>query len=139
MLSLWRDSQLGFDRQPGRYWGISGRSNIPWAKEKLIELRPLKRRSLGVLLVTYAGDESPTPHSASGEVLATRTVRGSYARWRFSTYSKGSPKLKMFEHLPPKLRLKNNRNVNVFWDSAFWKEGLVRLLYGGSDPVVGRM
>jgi len=37
--------------------------------------------------------------------------------------------LKMFEHLPRKLRLKNNRNVNVFCDAAFWEEGLVRLLY----------
>ena len=52
---------------------------------------------------------------------------------------KRCPELKIFEHLPRKLRLKNNRNVNVFCDAAFWKEGLVRLLYGGSDPVVGRM
>jgi hypothetical protein len=35
----------------------------------------------------------------------------------------------MFEHLPHKLRLTNNRNVNVFCDAAFWEQGLVRLLY----------
>ena len=37
--------------------------------------------------------------------------------------------LKMFDHLPRKLRLKNNRNVNVFCDAAFWEQGFVRLLY----------
>ena len=39
------------------------------------------------------------------------------------------PQLKMFEHLPPKLRLKNNRNVNVFCDAGFWQQGVNKLLY----------
>ena len=35
----------------------------------------------------------------------------------------------MFEHLPRKLLLKNNRNVNVFCDARFWEQGLAKLLY----------
>ncbi len=35
----------------------------------------------------------------------------------------------MFEHLPGKLRLKNNRNVNVFCNARFWEQGLAKLLY----------
>jgi hypothetical protein len=34
----------------------------------------------------------------------------------------------MFEHLPRKLQLKNNRNVNVFCDAAFWEQALWRLV-----------
>jgi len=35
----------------------------------------------------------------------------------------------MFVHLPRKLRRKNNRNVNVFCDTRFWEQGLMKLLY----------
>ena len=32
-----------------------------------------------------------------------------------------------------KVRLKNNWNVNVFCNAAFWEQGLVRLLYEKGD------
>jgi len=39
----------------------------------------------------------------------------------------------MFEHLPRKLRSKNNGNVNVFCNAAFWEAALRRLLHVGND------
>jgi hypothetical protein len=44
-------------------------------------------------------------------------------------FRKRCPDAKIFEHLPRKLRLRNNRNVNVFCDAALWEQGLVKLLY----------
>jgi len=41
---------------------------------------------------------------------------------------KRCPEFKMFQHLPRKLRLKNNHNVNVFCDAAFWDRALANLL-----------
>ena len=43
-------------------------------------------------------------------------------------FRKNCPEAKIFRQLPRKLRLKNNRNVNLFCNAAFWAEGLVKLL-----------
>ena len=58
------------------------------------------------------------------EMCASLMLNGDLRRLR-----KRCPEFKMFEHLPRKLRLKNNRNVNVFCGARFWEQGLAKLLY----------
>ena len=118
-------SKPGF--RVGRYWGIAGRSNIPWAKETVIELsseegkfvRRVARRYMQAMnrkrRIRYL--ERSLPKSISTEMLLNGEVR---------KLRKQAPRLQMFEHFPRKLRLKNNRNVNVFCDAAFWKDALTR-------------
>ena len=119
----------------GRYWGIVGRANIPWATEKVIELpveqgrvvRRIARRYMQAMnrqrRIRHLGKFWPK------ELCAAAMLSGDFRRMR-----KLFPRLKMFEHLPRKLRLKNNRNVNVFCDAAFWRQGLAKLLYQSSCP-----
>jgi hypothetical protein len=46
-------------------------------------------------------------------------------------FRKRYPDAKIFQQLPRQLRLKNNHNVNVFCDAAFWEQGLARLIISG--------
>jgi hypothetical protein len=51
----------------------------------------------------------------------------SSARSLLNLMEQQCPQLKIFDHFPRKLRLKNDRNVNVFCDAGFWREAFVRL------------
>jgi len=42
------------------------------------------------------------------------------------------PQVKVFQHSPRKLHLKNNRNINVFCHAAFWRNALVPLPAGAA-------
>jgi len=43
-------------------------------------------------------------------------------------FRKAAPGAKIFQRLPRKLRLKNNRNVNLFCDASFWNLSVAKLL-----------
>jgi hypothetical protein len=113
----------------GRYWGIVGRENIPWAKEEVIELSHEEGKRLRRTARRYMQSvnrkrrihylERFLPSQTCAEAMLSGEVR----RLR-----KESPQLKMFEHFPRKLRLKNNRNVNLFCKAGFWRDAIVRLL-----------
>jgi hypothetical protein len=113
----------------GRYWGLVGRANIPWAKEKVIELssaqgKLVRRTARRYMQAMNRGRRiRHLERSLPREMCASFMLNGDLRRLR-----KRWPEFKMFQHLPRKLRLKNNRNVNVFCDAAFWKQSLVRLL-----------
>jgi hypothetical protein len=113
----------------GRYWGIVGRSEIPWAKEQVIELslgqaklvRRTARRYMQAM--NRVRRIRRLERLVSRQMCAAFMLNGDLRRFR-----KSCPDAKIFQQLPRKLRLKNNRNVNVFCDAAFWEAGLVRLL-----------
>jgi hypothetical protein len=119
----------------GRYWGIIGRANIPWAKEKVIELSPaqgkLVRRTARRYMHAMNRDRRirHLERSLGMQGCSAFFLNGDVRRFR-----KSCPELKMFEHLPRKLRLKNNKNVNVFCDAAFWEQGVPKLLYRTLPP-----
>jgi len=113
----------------GRYWGIVGRSNVPWAKENVIELtreqgklvRRMARRYMQAMnrkrRIRYL--ERSLPKS----ICSAWMLDGALRRLR-----KQHPNLELFKRCPRKLRLKNNRNVNLFCKAEFWREAIVRAL-----------
>jgi hypothetical protein len=113
----------------GRYWGIIGRANIPWAKETVIELSAaqgkLVRRTARRYMHAINRDRRirHLERSLGTQGCSAFLLNGNLRRFR-----KSCPELKIFQHLPRKLRLKNNQNVNVFCDAAFWEQGLAKLL-----------
>jgi hypothetical protein len=113
----------------GRYWGIVGRANIPWAKENVIELSVAEGKLVRRTTRRYIqamNQQRRIRHLEKfwpRELCASAMLSGEFRRMR-----KLGPALKMFQHLPRKLRLKNNRNVNVFCDARFWEQGLAKLL-----------
>jgi len=114
----------------GRYWGIVGRANIPWAKENIIEVLPGQAKLVRRIARRYmqaVNRQRRIRHLAKfwpRELCAGTMLSGGFRRMR-----KLCPGLKMFEHLPRKLRLKNNRNVNLFCGAGFWQAALARLLF----------
>jgi hypothetical protein len=113
----------------GRYWGIVGRRNILWAKGHVIELpaeqgklvRRIARRYMQAM-----NRQRRIQHLEKfwpKDLCAAAMLSGDFRHMR-----KRCSGLKMFEHVPRKLRLKNNRNVNVLCNAAFWKQGLAKLL-----------
>jgi hypothetical protein len=113
----------------GRYWGIVGRSNVPWAKENVIELtreqgklvRRMARRYMQAMnrkrRIRYL--ERSLPKS----ICSAWMLDGALRRLR-----KQHPNLELFKRCPRKLRLKNNGNVNLFCKADFWREAIVRTL-----------
>jgi hypothetical protein len=120
-------SKPGF--KVGRYWGIVGRQNIPWAEETVVELstkqgkfvRRIARRYMEAMnrkrRIRYL--ERFLPKSICAEWILGGDLR---------KLRKERPQMDMFRHFPRKLRLKNNRNVNVFCSATLWKSALERYL-----------
>jgi hypothetical protein len=112
----------------GRYWGIVGRANIPWANENVVELsaaqaKLVRRTARRYMQAMNRGRRIRyLERSLPREMCASFMLNGDLRRLR-----KRCPEFKMFQHLPRKLRLKNNRNVNVFCAADSWREGFVKL------------
>jgi len=113
----------------GRYWGIIGRANIPWANANVMELSPAQAKLVRRTARRYMRAMNRVrriqrlERLLPAQMCAAFMLNGDLRRFR-----KRCPDAKIFEQLPRKLRLKNNRNVNVFCDAAFWEKGLDRLL-----------
>ena len=116
----------------GRYWGIVGRANIPWAKENVTELSSAQAKLVRRTARRYMQAMNRCrrirylERSLPKEVCASFMLNGDLRRLR-----KRCADAKIFQQLPRKLRLKNNRNVNLFCDAAFWGSALPRLLHLG--------
>jgi len=114
----------------GRYWGIVGRANIPWAKEKVVELSLVEAKLVRRTVRRYMQAVNRIrrirrlERLLPGQMCTAFMLNGDLRRFR-----KRCPDAKIFQQLPRKLRLKNNRNVNVFCDVRFWEQGLMKLLY----------
>jgi len=123
----------------GRYWGIVGRANIPWAKENVTELSSAQAKLVRRTARRYMQAMNRCrrirylERSLPKEVCASFMLNGDLRGLR-----KKCPELKMFEHFPRKLRVKNNRNVNLFCNAAFWQRALGTLV-GSGRPLVGKI
>lgn len=113
----------------GRYWGIVGRANIPWAQQKVIELSAAQAKLVRRTARRYMQAMNRVRRMrrlerlVPAEICSAFVLNGDLRRFR-----KRCPDAKIFQQLPRKLRLKNNRNVNVFCDATFWDQALWRLL-----------
>jgi hypothetical protein len=111
----------------GRYWGIVGRKNIPWAKGDTIELSHKQGKFVRRTARRYMQSVNRERRIRHVEKLlpwqmcAAAMLNGEIRRLR-----KESPHLKVFEHFPRKLRLKNNRNINLFCKAGFWRDAIVK-------------
>ena len=118
----------------GRYWGIVGRANIPWAKENVIELSLAQAKLVRRTARRYMQAMNRVrrirrlERLLPSQMCAAFMLNGDLRRFR-----KRCPDARIFQQLPRKLRLKNNRNVNVFCNAAFWDQQLAPLLYRPSS------
>jgi hypothetical protein len=116
-------SKPGF--RVGRYWGIVNRTKVPWAKEVVVDLSSGEGKLVRRIARRYlkAVNRKRRVRHAERWLSAESLFNGDVRKLR-----KERPQLNMFEHFPPKLRLKNNRNVNVFCDAEFWAAALSQLI-----------
>lgn len=116
----------------GRYWGIVGRKNIPWAQVKTMELtvneahlvRRIARRYMQAM-----NRERRIRHLGKFLPNASEMMLSGKAR----QLRKEHPRLNAFEYRPKKLRLKNNGNVNLFCNASFWVSAIRRMLARNLD------
>jgi hypothetical protein len=114
----------------GRYWGIVGRVNIPWAKEQVIELSSDQAKLVRRTARRYMRAMNRVRRIRRWEALLPRQMCAAFMlNGDLRRFRKRCPDAKIFQQLPRKLRLKNNRNVNLFCDARFWEQGLVKPLY----------
>ena len=117
----------------GRYWGVVGRANIPWAKQNVIELSSAQAKLVRRTARRYMYAMNRVRRIRGLErLLPRRTCAPFMLNGDLRRFRKRCPDAKIFEQLPRKLRLKNNRNVNLFCDAVFWEQGLARLLHQAS-------
>ncbi len=103
----------------GRYWGVVGREKIPYGKPVEVELsddeyqlilrtaRRWMRSCNRVRRIKHA--EKFAPH------MTNDYLSGRYRRLR-----KGAPFMNCFKFTPRKMRLNNNRNLNLFCNADQW-------------------
>jgi hypothetical protein len=119
----------------GRYWGIVGRANIPWVKEQIRELSSAQAKLVRRTARRYMQAMNRVRRIRRLEALLPRQL---YPEFMLSgdlrRFRKRCPDAKIFQQLPRKLRLKNNRNVNVFCNAMFWY-GAFYASAVGSGPV----
>ncbi len=113
----------------GRYWGIVGRANVPYGKAGTLELSNAES-----LLLWRTARRYMKAVNRERRIRHVNKKCGTDvgARWllsgRLRQIRKTAPHMAVFEHLPKKLRLKNNLNVNLFCDASFWLDATERLL-----------
>ncbi len=119
----------------GRYWGIVGRTNIPWAKEQVIELYAAQAKLVRRTARRYMRAMNRVRRIGRLEALLPMQMCDAFMlNGDLRRFRKRCPDAKIFQQLPRKLRLKNNRNVHLFCDARFWEQGLVKLLYQTPGP-----
>ncbi len=116
----------------GRYWGIVGRSRIPFGNAFSVELSPAEHRLIRRTMARSMKAQNRVrriKHFAEQgfRSAATEELLGGKLR----VLRKQMPTLTCFRRAPHKLRFRNNDSVNLFCDANRWAgycEGLVRLL-----------
>jgi hypothetical protein len=112
----------------GRYWGVVGRRNIPYAVAPQVTLTP--RESLLLWRTARRYQRATNRQRRLGRFLKT----GFDSRWFFDGQGRASRKLasqmKCWKQIPRKLHLKANDNINLFCDARQWAIALERLVSG---------
>jgi hypothetical protein len=110
----------------GRYWGIVGRENIPYGKPESVTLTP--------------GEAILMRRTARRQIQASNRIRrikhaeklwpnmtNDYLSGRYRQARKECPHMNPFKRRPKKLRLRNNKSVNLFCDASFWRRAIEAL------------
>src|SRR5262249_29632069 len=112
-----------------RYWGVVGRGNIPWAREQAIELSSGQAILVRRIARRYMQAMNRVRRIRRLEILLPKQMCAAFMlNGDLRRFRKRCPDAKIFKQLPRKLRLKNNRNLNVFCDAAFWKVAFTNFL-----------
>jgi hypothetical protein len=105
----------------GRYWGIVGRSRIPFGNAQSVALSPAEHRLIRRTMVRSmkaANRVRRIKHLAEHGYRNEAT--DDFLSGRARHMRKRSPQLKCFQRLPGKLRFRNNDTVNLFCDANRW-------------------
>jgi hypothetical protein len=119
-----KDDQTLTGRTVGRYWGIVGRSNIPFGAAELTSLTLAE-----AILVRRTMRRSMMAANRTRRInhLDLGKCRTDYLTGRLRALRKTNPQLTIFKRCPRKMRLKNNQTINLFCDADSWA-GFVRRL-----------
>ncbi|MGH8093981.1 MAG: rolling circle replication-associated protein [Chthoniobacterales bacterium] len=118
----------------GRYWGVVGRDRIPWGQPASITLD--KQQSKVVLrtvrrFMISVNRESRINRTARLVGLDPNQV-SAYGWFQRERFHYGKHLRGAGRKLPPKLRLRNLRSMNVFLDADFWMAKL-QAVFGPAD------
>ena len=110
----------------GRYWGIVGRSNVPYATPAVSTLTEGKS-----LLVWRTARRFMKSINRERRVKAMAAVcfnpRETLLSGEGRRIRKMAPHLRAWKHFPKKLRLNNTDNINLFCNATFWMAAITRL------------
>jgi hypothetical protein len=113
----------------GRYWGIVGRSRIPFGNAQSVPLSPAEHRLIRRTMVRSMKSQNRVrriKHLAEHGYRNQATddlLSGRVRAWR-----KQSPHLPCFKRMPHKLRFRNNDSVHLFCDANRWAGYCERLV-----------
>jgi hypothetical protein len=109
----------------GRYWGIVGRKNIPYAVAPQITLSPAE--SLCVWRTARRYQRAMNRQRRLKIILKAKLPIADFfdgKEFRKATRTR----LTIWKQMPPKLRLKQNDNINLFCNARQWAAALERMI-----------
>jgi hypothetical protein len=109
----------------GRYWGIVGRVNIPYAVAASVRLT--EKESLAIWRTARKYQRAVNRQRRLRTVVRAGLCRSDFFNGRARQLRKLSPHVHLWQYLPRKLRLKANDSVNLFCDAARWAGCVERL------------
>ncbi len=113
----------------GRYWGIVGRSRIPFGNALSVTLSPAEHRLIRRTMVRSMKAQNRVRRI---KYLAEQGFReqatNELLSGRLRELRKRRPELACFKRLPRKLRFRNNDSVNLFCDANRWAGYCERLV-----------
>ncbi len=110
----------------GRYWGVVGRANIPYAVAPEVEISP--RASLQVWRLARRYQRAINRQRRLRLFLHGGFPVGDFFDGRGRAWRKSTPHLKVWQSMPRKITLKANDNINLFCDARQWARALERMV-----------
>ncbi len=113
----------------GRYWGIVGRSRIPFGNAQSVVLSPAEHRLIRRTMVRSMKAQNRVRRIKHLSEQGFRDeATDDLLSGRVRALRKRSPQLACFKRLPRKLRFRNNDSVNLFCDANRWAGYCERLV-----------
>jgi hypothetical protein len=112
----------------GRYWGVYGRSNIPYAQAGVLELE--EREGVIVRRIARGFMRSQNRQRRLRALDQQGLSHTLFFTGGIRALRKKVPDAAAFK-IPPKIRLRNNDSISLFCDADFWAAALERLFVPG--------
>jgi hypothetical protein len=110
----------------GRYWGVVGRENIPYAVAPEVEISP--RASLQVWRLGRRYQRAINRSRRLRFFVGAGFNPAEFFNGRGRSLRKTCPQLTVWKKLPRKLILKANDNINLFCDARQWSRALEQMI-----------